>query len=94
MFTDFTDDYCVSETISRQNLRTRKRRRPVVSDEVVNANSAKHQARLAFADFYRRENARLRRPCPKCSNLVQPHLLGQHYEAYHPGVTIPTPPSL
>ena len=56
---------------------------------LVNPMERKAKKRAAFTEFYRRQNERLRKPCPKCPTLVQPHLLGQHYEAYHPGTPIP-----
>jgi ribosomal protein S27AE len=58
--------------------------------EPTNPSHRRHQQRLAFAEFYRKQNARLRKPCPKCGTLVQPKLLGQHYDAYHPGTAHPS----
>jgi len=43
---------------------------------------------MAYAERLRRENERLRRPCPTCQTPVKPALQGEHDQAYHSNIRV------
>lgn len=54
------------------------------NEDQVSAMERHRRQQMKLLEPFERENRLYRKPCPKCSNLVRPELLGQHYDAYHP----------
>lgn len=59
------------------------------NENQITAMERHRRQQMKLLEPFERENRLYRKPCPHCSNLVRPELLGQHYDAYHPTLVLP-----